>query len=56
MPFWQAVGELCLCIMDGYGLSFGNVQVVFDRMNGTRNETVVYTNEAIRPMFLIVFG
>ncbi|KIM77115.1 hypothetical protein PILCRDRAFT_627541 [Piloderma croceum F 1598] len=34
----------------------GKQSVVFDRMNGTLNETVVYTNEAIRPMFLIVFG
>lgn len=31
-------------------------QVVFDRINGQLNETVVYTNEAIRPVFLILFG
>jgi hypothetical protein len=31
------------------------VEVVFDRMDGELNETVVYTNDAIRPMFLIVF-
>jgi len=30
--------------------------VVFDRMNGQLNETVVYTNDAIRPVFLIVFA
>jgi len=32
------------------------VKVVFDRMNGELNETVVYTDDAIRPVYLIVFG
>lgn len=34
----------------------GYQSVVFDRTNGSLNETVVYTNDAIRPVFLIVFG
>jgi len=34
----------------------GSQSVVFDRMGGALNETVVYTNEAIRPVFLIMFG
>lgn len=34
----------------------GYQSVVFDRMNGQLNETVVYTNDAIRPVFLIMFG
>jgi len=34
----------------------GYQSVVFDKHNGIRNETVVYTNDAIRPVFLIVFG
>ncbi|KAF6741308.1 hypothetical protein DFP72DRAFT_1117223, partial [Ephemerocybe angulata] len=29
--------------------------VVFDRMNGNLNETIVYDNDAIRPVFLIMF-
>ncbi|TEB30473.1 ADP-ribosylation [Coprinellus micaceus] len=29
--------------------------VVFDRMNGQLNETIVYTDDAIRPVFLITF-
>ncbi|KAF9054279.1 hypothetical protein BJ165DRAFT_1338246, partial [Panaeolus papilionaceus] len=29
--------------------------VVFDRNNGTLNETIVYSDDAIRPVFLIVF-
>jgi len=33
----------------------GYQSVVFNRLNGTRNETVVYTNDAIRPVFLIAF-
>jgi len=33
---------------------YGKQSVVFDRERG--NETVVYTNNAIRPVFLIVFG
>jgi len=37
-------------------LPSGSQSVVFDRMNGQLNETVVYTNEAIRPVFLIIFG
>jgi len=37
-------------------LPSGCQSVVFDRMNGQLNETVVYTNEAIRPVFLIIFG
>jgi hypothetical protein len=37
-------------------LSSWCVQVVFDRMGGGLNETVVYANEAIRPVFLIVLG
>jgi hypothetical protein len=36
--------------------SDGVVQVVFDRNNGTLNETIVYTNDAVRPVFLIIFG
>jgi len=34
----------------------GYQSVVFDRMNGQLNETVVYTDDAIRPVYLIVFG
>jgi len=34
----------------------GSQSVVFDRRNGKLNETVVYTNDAIRPVFLIIFG
>ncbi|KAF5318000.1 hypothetical protein D9619_012277 [Psilocybe cf. subviscida] len=33
----------------------GHESVVFDRQNGTLNETVVYTNNAIRPMYVITF-
>jgi len=33
----------------------GYQSVVFNRLNGKLNETVVYTNDAIRPVFLIVF-
>uniref|UniRef100_A0A8H8CFW5 PARP catalytic domain-containing protein n=1 Tax=Psilocybe cubensis TaxID=181762 RepID=A0A8H8CFW5_PSICU len=29
--------------------------VVFDRQNGTLNETIVYTDDAIRPVFLLIF-
>jgi hypothetical protein len=35
---------------------YGRQSVIFDRMNGQLNETVVYTNDAIRPVFLILFG
>ena len=31
-------------------------KVIFDRMDDELNETVVYTNDAIRPVCLIVFG
>jgi len=34
----------------------GYDSVVFDRMNGSLNETIVYRNDAIRPVFLIVFA
>jgi len=34
----------------------GHDSVVFDRQGGTLNETIVYRNDAIRPVFLIVFG
>jgi hypothetical protein len=40
----------------GRSLNVRYVQVEFNRMNGELNETVVYTNNAIRPVFLIVFG
>jgi len=33
----------------------GYNSVVFDRMNGQLNETVVYNDSAIRPVFLIIF-
>ncbi|CCM03572.1 uncharacterized protein FIBRA_05708 [Fibroporia radiculosa] len=36
-------------------LPAGYNSVVFDRMNGTLNETIVYSDDAIRPVFLIVF-
>jgi hypothetical protein len=29
--------------------------VVFDRQNGTLNETIVYSDDAIRPVFLLLF-
>ncbi|PPQ90293.1 hypothetical protein CVT25_013118 [Psilocybe cyanescens] len=29
--------------------------VVFDRQNGSLNETIVYTDDAIRPVFLMIF-
>jgi len=32
-----------------------SAKVVFDRMNGTLNETIVYTDDAIRPVFLLIF-
>jgi len=35
---------------------YGFQSVVFDRANGELNETVVYTDNAIRPVYLIVFG
>ena len=31
------------------------MQVVFDRQNGALNETIVYSDDAIRPVFLITF-
>jgi len=34
----------------------GYDSVVFDKQNGQLNETVVYKDEAIRPIYLIVFG
>ncbi|EAU87624.2 hypothetical protein CC1G_09721 [Coprinopsis cinerea okayama7 len=34
----------------------GYDSVIFDRQNGTLNETVVYTDDAIRPVFLITFS
>ncbi|KAF5314278.1 hypothetical protein D9619_011841 [Psilocybe cf. subviscida] len=33
----------------------GYNSVVFDRQNGSLNETIVYTDDAIRPVFLIIF-
>ncbi|KAF9561586.1 ADP-ribosylation [Agrocybe pediades] len=33
----------------------GYDSVMFDRQNGTLNETVVYCDDAIRPVFLIIF-
>jgi len=33
----------------------GYNSVVFNRQNGMLNETIVYTNDAIRPVFLIIF-
>ena len=30
-------------------------QVVYDRQNGALNETIVYSDDAIRPVFLLVF-
>ncbi|KAF8802255.1 hypothetical protein BYT27DRAFT_7197347 [Phlegmacium glaucopus] len=33
----------------------GYNSVVFDRQNGALNETIVYTNDAVRPVFLIIF-
>jgi len=34
----------------------GYHSVVFDRNNGSLNETIVYSNDAIRPVFLIMFN
>ena len=48
--------SLAYIVCGRHGLISWCVQVVFDRMNGQLNETVVYTNEAIRPVFLIIFG
>ena len=31
-------------------------QVVFDRLNGRLNESVIYEDAAIRPVFLIIFS
>ena len=56
MPYWQPVGEFPVCIVCGRGLIIRYVQVVFDRMDGKLNESVVYTDNAIRPVFMIVFG
>ncbi|EED81335.1 predicted protein [Postia placenta Mad-698-R] len=36
-------------------LPSGYDSVVFDRMNGQLNETIVYANDAIRPVYLIIF-
>jgi len=36
-------------------LPSGFDSVVFDRMNGQLNETVIYNDNAIRPVFLIIF-
>ncbi|KAF8154071.1 hypothetical protein B0H34DRAFT_720173 [Crassisporium funariophilum] len=36
-------------------LPAGFDSVVFDRQNGTLNETIVYSDDAIRPVFLITF-
>jgi len=33
----------------------GSQSVMFDNMNGEKNETGVYTNNAIRPVYMIVF-
>ncbi|KAJ2935406.1 hypothetical protein H1R20_g1688, partial [Candolleomyces eurysporus] len=33
----------------------GYDSVVFDHRNGTRNETILYSDDAIRPVFLIIF-
>ncbi|RXW18410.1 hypothetical protein EST38_g7444 [Candolleomyces aberdarensis] len=33
----------------------GYDSVVFDHKNGTRNETILYSDDAIRPVFLIIF-
>ncbi|KAF9477462.1 ADP-ribosylation [Pholiota conissans] len=33
----------------------GSHSVVFDRQNGSLNETIVYSDDAIRPVFLITF-
>jgi len=30
-------------------------KVVFDRQNGSLNETIIYSDDAIRPVFLIMF-
>lgn len=43
-------------IVYGRGLSDRCGQVNFDRNNGHLNETVVYTDEAIRPVYLILFA
>ena len=32
------------------------LQVVFDRLNGRLNESVIYNDAAIRPVFLIIFA
>jgi len=34
----------------------GYNSVVFDRMNGKLNESVVYEDAAIRPVFMIIFA
>lgn len=36
-------------------LPSGYDSVVFNRMNGQLNETIVYANDAIRPVYLIIF-
>ncbi|CCM03573.1 uncharacterized protein FIBRA_05709 [Fibroporia radiculosa] len=36
-------------------LPAGYNSVVFDRMNGVLNETIVYSDDAIRPVFLLIF-
>jgi len=37
-------------------LPSGYHSVVFDRLNGMLNESVVYEDAAIRPVFLIIFA
>jgi hypothetical protein len=45
-------GFHCIYITGAYDMP----QVVFDKQNGQLNETVVYHDEAIRPIYLIIFG
>jgi len=37
-------------------LPSGYQSVVFDRLNGRLNESVIYEDAAIRPVFLIIFA
>jgi len=32
-----------------------SLKVVYDRLNGCLNETIIYSDDAIRPVFLIIF-
>jgi len=57
-PGYNSVGFLLLSGLQvklTFSLRFLYSKVVYDRQGGCLNETIIYSDDAIRPVFLIIF-